>query len=411
MTQRPYYDDAYTTTFPANVTRRFTHDGHPAVLLDISYFYPTSGGQPYDTGTLIAGDEEWRVVEVLESADKRDVIHIVDAMPDKPSVVAHVDWARRFDHMQHHTGQHILSQAFIRVAEAETIGFHLSDQSVTIDLDHADLTEATIAGAELLTNQIIWEDRLVSSRQIPLAEARSLSLRKIPEGKDGRLRVVEIEEFDRTACGGTHVRRTGEIGQLKIVRADKHRDGLRIEFRCGLRALTDHHQKTEVLSQLTSRLTTGLDDLVHSVERLQAELKESRAIIKKQQTALLAEEARGLLASAISLGPDQLITSVLEERTADELGQLGKLLSEEPHTIALLGLAGERSMLLFSRSDDAGGSMQSLLQAALAALGDARGGGNDRLARGGGPPRTRAAMEQAIDTAVGLLRAETNQLE
>ncbi len=411
MTVRLYYDDAYTRSFAATVVERFTQDNQPAVVLDQTHFYPTSGGQPHDTGWLMAGDQRLAVVDVVDGPEKQSVIHLLSEAPATDQIVGHIEWPRRFDHMQHHTGQHILSQAFIRVAGAETVGFHLSDQTVTIDLDRAGISDGDVASAELLVNEIIWENRPVTSRQISTAEAEQLALRKIPPGLKGTIRVVDVSQFDRTACGGTHVAHTGEIGQLKVVRTENRREGTRVTFCCGRRALAEHERKSVVVAELTASLTTGLDELVDAVERLQLENKESRSLLKKQMAAILAHEARSLLSSAEIIGEDRIVTAVMEDGTTDELGQLGRLLSDEPHVVALLGLSGERASLLFSRSPNARGSMQALLATALQTMENGRGGGNDLLARGGSQHAGNAEIQLALETAVRMLRAHANELE
>lgn len=413
MTERLYYDDAYTTAFEATIKERLTYEERPAVVLDRTLFYPTSGGQPHDSGWLVAGEEKLQVIDVVDGPEKQSVIHVLTAAPPETwrMIAGRVAWPRRFDHMQHHTGQHILSQAFIRVGGVETVGFHLSDQTVTIDLDRAGIPESELAAAELMANEIIWENRPVRSRQIPFAEAEQLALRKLPPPVSGVLRVVEIEGFDQTACGGTHVAHTGEVGQLKIERTENRRESTRVTFCCGRRALAEHGRKSAVVSGLTATLTTGVDDLVDAVERLQQENKEARSLIKKQMAALLAHEASALLASAELMGEERVVATVLRDRTADELGQLGRLLSNEPHVVALLGLSGERASLLFTRSANARGSMQALLAAALQTMEKGRGGGNDLLARGGSADAGELQVEQAVEAAVRMLRSHINELE
>lgn len=413
MTERLYYDDAYSTTFAASIDEHMSDEEQPSVVLDRTLFYPTSGGQPHDTGWLIAGEQRLAVVNVIDGPEKRSVVHMLAAAPtgDVRVVRGEVDWARRFDHMQHHTGQHILSQAFIHVAGAETVGFHLSDQTVTIDLDRANISESELAASELLANEVIWENRPVHNRQVSLEEAEQMALRKIPPAVDGLLRVVEIDRFDQTACGGTHVAHTSEIGQLKIMRTENRRDGTRVTFCCGRRALAEHGRQSAVVSALTAALTTGVDDLVDAVARLQQENKESRSLLKKQMASLLAHEATSLLASAELMGEDRVVATILQDRTADELGQLGRLLADEPHVVALLGLSGERASLLFTRSANARGSMQALLAVALQTMENGRGGGNDLLARGGSAEAGEAELQLAVEAAVRMLRAHINELE
>ena len=217
---RAYYTDSYTLEFEATIIAVETVDGRPAAGLDHSYFYPTSGGQPHDTGHLRRGDTVARVLDVVEG--EGDAIWLILDRPLGPGpVAASIDRDRRRDHMEHHTGQHILSAAFIRVAEAETVGFHLSQQSVTIDLDRADLSAAELDAAETLANEVIRDDRPVSARFVAAAEAAGLPLRKTPPGRDGLLRLIDIAGFDLTACGGTHVARTGEVGLIKMCIRDR----------------------------------------------------------------------------------------------------------------------------------------------------------------------------------------------
>ena len=237
---RSYYTDSTTLVFAAEIVAAETHDGRPAVLLDPGYFYPTSGGQPHDTGELRRGDETARVIDVIERESDGAVLHVLDRPLPPGPVAAIIDRDRRLDHMRHHTGQHILSQAFIRVAAAETVGFHLSNQSVTIALNRADLGATEIDAAEALANEVIQADTPVSVRFVTLAEAAALPLRKTPPGRDGRLRLIDIEGFDLTACGGTHVARAGEVGLVKIARTERQAIEAILQTKPGL-VLADIH--------------------------------------------------------------------------------------------------------------------------------------------------------------------------
>ena len=392
---RTYYTDSATLRFEAEIVTATTHDGRPAVVLDHSYFYPTSGGQPHDTGVLVHGDETARVLDVIDAEDDA-VLHILDRPLGRGPITAQIDPARRFDHMQHHTGQHILSQAFIRVAEAETVGFHLSPQSVTIDLDRAELTPAEIERAEALANDVVWSDRTVSVRFVTGEEAAALPLRKTPPGRDGRLRLIDIADFDLTACGGTHVARTGAVGLIKVVKPERRGATTRVEFLCGGRALADYNAKQGILRDLGAALTTSPAEMIGSVAKLQAENKELRAALKARQAALLALEAEQLLAAAEPLGEALLVRCVFTGREPDDLRRLATLLAEQSGTVALLGLAGERSHLVFARAAGAPGDMGALIKPALAALGG-RGGGGPALAQGGGPAADETAVAAALD--------------
>ncbi len=398
----PYYTDSYTLQFDAHIVAVETHDGRPAVLLDPGYFYPTSGGQPHDTGELRRGDAVVRVIDVVEREGDAAILHVLDRPLSPGPVAAAIDRDRRLDHMRHHTGQHILSQAFIRVAAAETVGFHLSHQSVTIDLDRADLSAAEIDAAEALANEVIWADGPVSVRFVTLAEAAALPLRKTPPGRDGRLRLIDIDGFDLTACGGTHVARAGEVGLVKIARTERRGATTRVEFLCAGRALADYRARQDVVRQLGELLTTGAAELPAAVARLQDELKAARAELKQREAALLALEAAQLSAEAGQHGAARLVTRVFAGRSPDELRRLASAIAGTEGTVALLGLAGERSHLVFARSADAPGDMGALLRPALAALGG-RGGGSPTLAQGGGPAADEAAVAAAIaGAAAGL---------
>lgn len=399
--KRLYYDNAYTTRFEANIVERVREDGQTAVILDQTYFYPTSGGQPCDKGTL----NNIPVYNVTVRESDEAILHWLDTTKlweDK--VAGHVNWARRFDHMQQHTGQHILSQAFIQIAQAETVGFHLSDNSLTIDLHTNQLSPAQVEETEYLANQIVWQNRPIHIRSVTLAQAQKLALRKLPPVRQGNLRLIEIENFDLTACGGTHVSQTGAVGMIKILKLERQNNQLRVEFACGQRALQDYRLKNSLANQLTAELTTGLDELIPSVLRNREELKEARRRLKKQQEQLLYFEAANLLNQAKMVGDTAVITHTFtaEEVDPGQLRVLGSHLCQNSQVVALLGLAGEKSQLLFCRSQDAPGEMNQLIKPALQLLGSAAGGGSAVMAQGGGPGTDKERVQQAIDKAERL---------
>ncbi len=406
MTQRLYYTDAYTTRFTARIVETTHYRQAPAVVLDQSYFYPTSGGQPHDTGWLRQDEQSVRVVDVVVRPDDDAVLHVLEGewRPNLSQPVnGEIDEQRRHDHMQQHTGQHILSQAFIRLAEAETVGFHLSDQTVTIDLDQAELSDTLVEAVETLSNDIIWQDRPITFREVSREEAARLSLRKVPDGRNGKLRLIDITDFDLTACGGTHVRRTGEVGLLKIIKLERRGGLTRVEFACGRRALLDYRQKNEIMQQLAAALTTGYDELLPSVVRLQESAKEAQRQIRQLQTERLAMEAEQLLSAGQPLGEATVITRVYSDRAAADLRTLASQVVLAPKTVCLLGSAGARADLVFARAADAPGDMKALLQAAFELLGG-RGGGSPTMAQGGGPAAELDQVQAALNHAVTLLR-------
>ena len=405
MTDKRYYHDAYTTKFKANVVERFLHDKKIALILDQTYFYPTSGGQPADRGRL-SGEP---VVDVFIREDDGAVVHLVENEIWTDEVVGTVDWERRFDHMQQHTGQHILSQAFIRVAEAPTVGFHLSENSVTIDLQTSALEPADVTRAELLANQVIWKDRPVEVRMVSHQRARKLPLRKLPDLNGEKVRLIEIKDFDLTACGGTHVARTGAIGMIKVIGLERRGEQLRVEFRCGGRALRDYRKKNSIINRLASQFTTGYWELEDKIDSLREEAKEARRLLSKRQTALLALTAEELLANAIRAGQNKIIARTFTDIEPEELRVLAKHLIQQPSVVALLGLAGEKSQLVFARTEDAPGEMNQLLKQALHVLGTTAGGGSKTFAQGGGFPADKERMQHALARTKDLLLSQVRE--
>ncbi|MFN4294929.1 MAG: alanyl-tRNA editing protein, partial [Thermoflexales bacterium] len=249
MTLRLYRTDAYLTSFTARVVARVTHNGAPALILDQTAFYPEAGGQPHDVGVIAHG----RVTNVIEDADG-EIVHIlegdaVDSLRPGDEVQCCVDWERRFDHMQQHSGQHVLSQAFIRAVGLDTVAIHIGRSDCTIDLPAATLPPDALERAEREANAVVMEDRPILAYEVSDADLPSIPLRRPPK-VSGAVRIVEVKDYDWSACGGTHVRSTAQIGLVKIIKAEKRGAETRITFRCGGRALDDYAR----LSAATGRL-------------------------------------------------------------------------------------------------------------------------------------------------------------
>ncbi|MCB9422139.1 MAG: alanyl-tRNA editing protein [Ardenticatenaceae bacterium] len=392
MNHRLYYQDAYTTEFTAVITDRIIENGRFAVTLDQTYFYPTSGGQPFDKGTL----DGRSVIDVTVREEDGAVLHWLDgAMPENNAVTAVIDWPRRFDHMQQHTGQHILSQAFIRIAEAYTIGFHLSDDTVTIDLNVNKLSAEQLNQVEQLANDIVWQNRPVHIQLVTRAEAEKMPIRKIPPTPTNEIRLIGIEDFDLTACGGTHVLRTGSVGLIKIVKVERRGETTRIEFRCGGRAVSDYGRKNDTIQELMTALTTGQESLVTAVSSLQDENKNSQRTIKKLQSNLLEYQAAQMIHAGQKTGEFILISQVFDENEGINLRHLGQHLTQQSGVVALLATTGTKSQLLFCRSDNAPGDMNTLLKEALNQI-DGRGGGSAVMAQGGGPGVENGRLSQIL---------------
>ena len=399
MSVRLYYDNAYLTEFTARVMGRYTIDEQPAVVLDRSCFYPTSGGQPHDLGWL----NDTAVTDVILHPEY-GLLHCLAGPLAAQRVNGRIDWPRRFDHMQQHTGQHILSRAFIHVAGAETVGFHLTKDNLTIDLDSDSLTAADIETAARLANEIIWEDRPVSSRLVTLAQARELALRKLPDVAEEQVRLIEIAGFDLTACGGTHVTRTGAVGLIKVIKQERRGSQQRLTFVCGQRALADYGEKHQVVEGLMARLTTAAAELDPAVDRLQAELKQANRQLKRQAEQLVAAEAERLLQTAVTHNQVRIISHLFADRDPGQLRQLASQLAQHDSIIVLLGLAGVKTQLIFARSGNTPGAMNQLLTEALAIIGpEARGGGSAMMAQGGGAGAPPIVVRQALERARQIL--------
>jgi alanyl-tRNA synthetase len=401
MTELLYYHDAYQVEFEAHVLERVSADGRVGLVLDRTYFYPTSGGQPYDIGRLAGAAVE----EVELREDDGAVIHWLAGQPEAADEVSgQVDWPRRFDHMQQHTGQHVLSQAFERLAGAATAGFHMSAESSTLDLDVRELAEEQIAQAELLANQVVWQNRPVIIKFVSPAEAEEMPLRKIPPPKNGWLRLVSIDDFDLSACGGTHVRRTGEIGLIKVTRSERQGGNIRIEFLCGRRALDDYDSKNLVLARLSGELTTGYWEIENSVARLLTDLKDTQRALKRKTEELIGLEAQEMAQQAVEVGGARLVSRLFTGRDLGELRRLANRLAAADGTVVLFGLAGEKAQLLFTRSADLDLAVNQLLEQALPLLGEATGGGSAKFAQGGGPAATAAQVQRGLEAAEARLR-------
>lgn len=389
MTQRLYYEDPYLTTFNAWTTGRREVDGRPAVALSRTAFYPTGGGQPHDAGAL---DN----VAVLDVRSENDVVwHVLEApLAGGTEVRGQIDWPRRWDHMQNHTGQHILSQAFVETAGALTVAWHLSAQSLTIDLGQVGLNDNQISDAEQLANQVVQRNLPVIARTVGEQELHALKLRKQPD-VDGALRIVEIGDFDRVACGGLHVSSSAQVGPLKVLRAERRGPETRIHFVCGQRAIEDYTRKHQLVRDLAGRFTCSEEELIQAVDRLEAQADAHFKALRTAQSELIAVEAARLRATA---GSNGLLIGQYPSWNGEQLKQLALTLRAHPGLI--IALAGGNGQLVVARSADRTFDASEALRSALAAVGG-RGGGRADFAQGGAPNWT--AAQQALSHIDALL--------
>lgn len=384
MTNRLYYHDSFLFDFDAKVLESLHQDGRHAVVLDRTAFYPTSGGQVHDTGRFQLGDKLEVVVEEVADDESGRVLHFVTApLASGTAVHGSIDAERRRDHMQQHTGQHVLSAAFVRLFDMPTVSFHMGAESCTIDIASNALSPAQIGKAERLANEVVLEDRPVAIRFVPLEEARQLGLRKLPPKQTGELRLIDIRDFDLTACGGTHVRATGQIGSILVRKVEKVKQGMRVEFVCGLRAVSTARRDYTTLAEAAGLFSTHIHELPQQVRK---SLDEARTAGKARLKLLeeIAElQAERMLAQAS--GSPRIITAVTPERDMSFIKLLAqKLTSRGSDVIALLASGAGQPALVFAQSAGQKQNMGELMKESMARLGG-RGGGTAELAQGGLP--------------------------
>jgi alanyl-tRNA synthetase len=394
-TERLYYEDSHLTEFEARVVAASERvSGWAAVTLDRTAFYPTGGGQPSDVGVLNGA----RVIECIDEEDA-GVLHIVQGAPlEVGSIVrGQVDWPRRLDHIQQHTGQHILSQAFVALYQAETRSFRMMEQASEIDVALDEPSDDRIERAVELANSIIWEDRAVHIRQVTKEEAAQLPLRK-DSAREGELRIIEIEDFDLSPCGGTHARRTGEIGLIAVRSWERAKGLTRIEFVAGGRALADYRRANRTARSVAAIFSARREDAPASVRRLVEEHKELTRRVRTLEEIAARVEAEELINDAThGSNAVRVVARVFDRRDADGLKRLALAIIQHPGTIALLGARdGEHARLVFARSAEAGGDMNALMREACALL-DGRGGGRADMAQGGG--RNTGRLAEAVERA------------
>lgn len=396
MTEELYYKDPYQRRFDAQVIDKTRTQHGIGIMLDRTCFRPGGGGQPADTGTLNGA----RVTEVFRQQGQ--IVHVCEREVEG-SVIGEIDWKKRFDHMQQHSGQHVLSQAFLQTSEVDTKSFHLGSRTSYIDLNVTDLDRSALARAEGLANRIIWENRRVDTYFIQSEEAGVLQLRGAPPQIDG-VRVVEVEGFDLAACGGTHVRSTGEVGLIKIIGRERCRGQVRLVFLCGGRALNDYSEKDDMIAQLVSLLGTRQSRLALTATHLAKENEAKQKQIEKLEDQLLDLESSDLLDKGRLLHGARIVFRIFEQRPLEEVRRLVQKVTDHDSCIALVGIKGEKAHLIFARSKDLAFDMRHLLKDAVAILGG-QGGGHLDFAEGGAPSTER--LEDALDFALGELNSRT----
>lgn len=405
MTDRLYYDNSFLYDFVAALVDTRVLDGRTALVFDRTAFYPTSGGQAFDTGwvelELLEGEgagsrPKLRVAEVSETEDG-EILHFVESLtggavnlqPVATRVRGFIDVERRRDHMQQHSGQHVLSAAFVELFNMPTVSFHMGEESCTVDLDAKAISSEQVKQAEMRANQVIWEDRPVATSDATPEEARTRGVRKIPDAKGGKLRLIEVKDFDLCACGGTHVKTTGQIGSILIRKIEKVKQGIRVEFVCGARAVCHARKDFEALTDAAARFSTHLWEVPTQISKA---LEDTKSASKREQKLLeqVAElTAIKILAEAPETNGYKLVMQVLEDKDLAYAKMLAqKLTALSPNCVALLASASGQASLVFAQSRGMSFDMGALMKDAMAFTGG-RGGGNNDMAQGGSPDATK----------------------
>jgi len=393
MTDRLYYRDPYLRTFDATVEKVEPRGDRWSVALDRTAFYPTTGGQPFDTGTLggvrvvdVVDEDDGTVTHVVEQAG---VGHVSDT-PTAPvfdtrltpgqRVHGEIDWPRRFDHMQQHTGQHVLSAAILSVCRARTVSFHLGAAVSTIDLER-ELSPAEIAAAETEANRVVWEDRPVTIRFVSAEEAAALPLRKEPV-RGGTLRLIDVEGFDLSACGGTHVARSGAIGIIAVASWERFKGGQRLEFLCGGRALGRWRSLRDTVASSVRLLSVLPEEIPATVERMQGDARDQKRASAALQVELARFRAGELAGTAESINGRATVLRAIDA-DANGLKALATAIAALSGYVVVLVSTTRPALVVAARSSDAAVSAQQIIATLTGKFGG-RGGGKAELAQAGG---------------------------
>lgn len=402
MTERLYYTDSFLHQFEARVTAVSSELGAVTITLDRSAFYPTSGGQVFDTGTLevAGGASPLHVKDVTENEQTGEVLHIVEgevqALRPGAAVRGTIDAERRRDHMQQHSGQHVLSAAFEKLYNLPTVSFHMGDESCTIDLATEAVSAKQLQAAEKLANEVIVEDRPVEIRFATPEEARTMGVRKIPPAEREKLRLIDIQDFDLNACGGTHVRSTGQIGGILLRKTEKVRQGVRVELVCGLRAAATARRDFEMLTEAAALFSTHIWEVPQQVRKSLEEIKSAQKAQHRQLEEIAELQAQSMLQSAEDRGAYKLVVQFFPERDLSFIKMLAQKLVRCGTAVALLGCGGAQPSLVFGQAAGLNNDMGALMKETVQRLGT-RGGGTCDMAQGGAPDA--ASAEDAVRQA------------
>lgn len=379
LEQKLYYTDAYKQDFTTKVIKQdYDKDGNLYVILNETVFYPTGGGQPHDTGTL-----NGIAVLGVEEVDE-EIRHFIAEQLHTEEVEGKINWERRFDHMQQHAAQHILSAAFWDYFNIPTIGFHLGKETVTIDLETENLHAETVEKAVQIANKIVFENHPILIKWMNLEEAKTLPLRKEPTMTE-TIRVVIIENFDYNGCGGTHPKRTGEVGPIQVLGWERNKGGIRLTFIAGWRTLKLMGQQQQIMKDVSKQLNSSEADIPAKVAQLLTSQKENEKAMQTMTEKLLYTEANELLQQPTKIHAGILISKVFTNRSMQEIAKLSAIITEQQeHAITYFVIENEDKLqCILACGKTVTLDMNTILKEALPTI-EGKGGGNKKSARGGG---------------------------
>jgi alanyl-tRNA synthetase len=378
MTNKLYYLDSYIKSFTTKILGQHQDEsGQWHVTLEETAFYPTGGGQPFDTGTL----NDIPVINVEEV--EGEIRHYVSTPLSEKDVTGIIDWDRRYDHMQQHAGQHILSAAFVELLGFETVSFHLGKETLTIDINTEELSEKMAKEVEDLANQVIIENRPIETKWVTEEESLNYPLRKKLSVIDN-IRLVIIPEFDYNGCGGTHPNSTGEVNIIKILSWERQKKTIRVQFVCGNRVLKQLQNKHKVITEVGQLISSSEQEMTSAVKRLLEQTKGLEKALDEAKEKLLQFEARDLLMNFVS---GNIVGEVFQNRSIQELQKLARILTtSDENIIALLLTENEdKIQMVFAKGRSVVGNMKNLIGEVLPLV-NGKGGGNETMAQGGGEP-------------------------
>ena len=377
MTEKLYYNDSKTIEFESEIIEINSSENKFEIILDKTYFYPTSGGQNFDTGFI----NGIKVLDVFENNGK--IVHVLEAEVNKGKVIAKIDYKRRLENMQHHTGQHLLSQAFIKVLKAPTISIHLGDDICNIEIVKKDLTQEEVNQVEDLANDIIYQNKKINIHYVDEEQINNLDLRRPPKKKGSEgIRVIEIEDFDMSACGGTHAHSTGDLGMIKIIGFEKYKGNIKVEFICGLRALHDYRFKNNAIKNISAKFSAKVNQIEEIINKSIVDNKENLKEISSLKKGIATYQLKELLSKAELYKGYKIINEFFLNTDINSLKLIAQEIIEIDNAIAILYSQDKgKNSFVFCCDSKLKINMNKYLSELLKEL-EGKGGGKPNLTQG-----------------------------